>query len=420
MPVKAPPNIVLIISDDHFWGDHGFMGNTEIQSPNLDRLAAEGMVFSRGYTPTSVCRPSLATMVTGLYPHQHGITGNDPPGRMVSDPDARATMEAVFARSETVLEVLHAQGYLSHQSGKWWEGNPVDHGFAAAMTHGDVTRGGRHGDEGLRIGREGLQPIKDFVASTQGTPFLLYYAPFIPHTPHNPPDSLLALYQMLGRPEPVAKYYAMISWLDVTVGDLLDFIDAQGQRENTLVFYVVDNGWLPPSGSMGRFDSRAKMSPYDAGMRTPLVMRWPGSIKPGRDDSSLVSTIDIMPTILSAVGAANYDLPGIDLRDRAALAERDIIYGSLFAHTSVDVHNPVANLKYRYAVRTDGWKLIWPYVPNRDVELMITGEVSPWMGLDLELYNVMDDPSEVINLVEEQVELVSVLQAAINAWWPVP
>ena len=93
------------------------MGHPVVQTPHLDRLASESMVYARGYTPTSVCRPSLATMVTGRYPHQHGITGNDPPGgsSAIRDPAARAEMVEVFQRSETVLELLHAQGYLSHQ-----------------------------------------------------------------------------------------------------------------------------------------------------------------------------------------------------------------------------------------------------------------------------------------------------------------
>ena len=215
----SPPNIVLVISTDHFWGDHGFMGHPVVQTPNLDRLAEESMVFTRGYTPTSVCRPSLATMVTGLYPHQHGITGNDPPGGMAGDADACAEMEAVFQRSQPILERLHAGGFLSHQSGKWWEGDPVDHGFTAVMTHGDVTRGGRHGDEGLGIGREGMEPTREFLESADREPFLLYYAPFIPHTPHNPPDSLLEKYQAREVHDSVARYYAMIDWFDATVGE---------------------------------------------------------------------------------------------------------------------------------------------------------------------------------------------------------
>ena len=412
---------MLIISDDHFWGDHGFMGHPVVQTPNLDRLAAESMVYTRGYTPTSVCRPSLATMVTGLYPHQHGITGNDPPGAVARDIQARAEMEAVFQRSQTVLERLHADGFLSHQSGKWWEGNPVDHGFTAAMTHGDVTRGGRHGDEGLRIGREGMEPIRGFLTSAGQESFLLYYAPFIPHTPHNPPDSLLTKYRASDRPEAVAKYFAMVDWFDVTVGELLTMLEAMGLRDDTVVLYAVDNGWLPAIGDQGRFDSRAKMSPYDAGMRTPVMISWPGVIEPGRDEKSLVSTIDLVPTILGAVGASALPaLPGIDLRDRDRLAGRETVFGALFAHTSVDLHDPVANLKYRYAVRKDGWKLVLPHAPNGDVELMINGDKPEWMRLELELYNVLEDPREERDMAEQMPELVDSLKAEIDTWWSVP
>ena len=421
-PGSSPtaPNIVLIVSDDHYWQDHGFMGHPAVNTPHIDRLASESLVYTRGYTPTSVCRPSLATIVSGLYPHQHGITGNDPPGGMTRDPQSRAAMEAIFQPTTTILEHLHSNGYLSHQSGKWWEGNPTTHGFTAAMTHGDVTRGGRHGDEGLTIGRNGLRPIVDFLNETGADPFLLYYAPFLPHTPHNPPDSLLKLYHKLDRPLPEARYLAMVHWFDLTVGELLGHLDASGHTANTLVIYVVDNGWLPAAEGQGRFDSRAKMSPYDAGMRTPIMLRWPGVISPDRDAESLAGTIDIAPTILTAVGAERApDLPGLNLLDRRRVAQRDMLFGALFAHTAVDLNDPVANLKYRYAVRRDGWKLIAPFVPNQDVELMINGDRPPWMQLDKELYNVLDDPNELLDQFARHPEIALELEAAIDSWWPI-
>jgi len=419
----TPPNIVLIISDDHHWRDHGFMGHPVVQTPHLDRLASESMVYTRGYTPTSVCRPSLATMVTGRYPHQHGITGNDPPEgeSAIRDAAAREEMVQVFQRNETVLEILRAEGYLSHQSGKWWEGDPTAHGFTEGMTHGDATRGGRHGDEGLKIGREGMQPIKDFIEAAGEEPFMVYYAPFLPHLPHNPPDSLLNKYQASDLPVQDAKYYAMIEWFDLTVGELLTYLDNKGLRETTLVLYAVDNGWLPVASGQGRFDSRAKMSPYDAGMRTPIMFRWPGTVEPGRDEEILVSTLDLVPTILSAVREEPPPgLPGIDLRDRDALAGRDLVFGELFAHTAVDAHDPVANLKYRYIVREDGWKLILPYTPNRDVELMLSGVTSEWMRFEPELYNVLEDPRERHNLAAARPGLVDTLRSQIDEWWSVP
>jgi hypothetical protein len=170
-----PPNILLIVSDDHAWTDYGFMGHAVVKTPALDTLAAEGMLYTRGYVPTALCRPSLATLLTGRYPHQHGITGNDPPGGAATmlNPARRAEMVDVFRRNNVLPALLAEKGYVSFQSGKWWEGRPQDVGFTKAMTHGDVARQGRHGDEGLTIGRQGLQPIYDFIDSAAGKPFVL-------------------------------------------------------------------------------------------------------------------------------------------------------------------------------------------------------------------------------------------------------
>ncbi len=420
----APPNIVLIISDDHGWTDYGFLGHEAIRTPALDRLASQSMVYTRGYLPTALCRPSLATLATGLYPHQHGITGNDPPGKWpegARDPVTRAQMEAVFARHPNVMELLGRSGYASHQSGKWWEGNPLDHGFTAAMTHGDVARRGRHGDDGLTIGREGLEPVFDFIESSAGQPFFLWYAPFLPHTPHNPPERLLERYRAPGRAETVAKYYAMVDWLDETVGELCDYLDQNGLAENTVVLYIADNGWISAEDRSEQAKMRAKMSPYDMGVRTPVMVRWPGRIEPGRDEETLVSSVDVVPTVLRMAGAeAPPGLPGLDLTDRDGLAQRDRVFGSLFAHTAVDIESPAANLKYRSVVRSDGWKLVLPYKPNQDVTLMIRGTIADWMRFEPELYNLADDPHETRDLASERPELVAGLRASLQEWWAVP
>ena len=420
LQAAGPPNIVLIISDDHAWSDHGFMGNREVHTPSLDKLASEGMLYTRGYVPTAVCHPSLATMMTGLYPHQHGITGNDPPGgrKTIRDPAARARMEEVFARNKNIAQLLGEKGYVSFQTGKWWEGNPTEHGFTASMTHGDVARGGRHGDEGLKIGREGMQPIFDFIESAGGKPFFVWYAPFLPHTPHNPPERLLTKHRAPDRPVEVAKYFAMIEWLDETVGQLTDYLDREQLSDNTLVLYVVDNGWIQAVKPQPQL-TPAKMSPYDAGIRTPIIARWPGTIEPGRDDKSLASSIDLAPTILRAAGIVPpSEMLGIDLRDRPSLAQREAIFGALFAHTAVDLHRPVANLKYRTIVRRDGWKLILPYKPNRDVVLTMSGKLGDWVHYEPELYNVLEDPHEKRNLAAKQPAIVSQLHAALDEWWP--
>ena len=443
---EHPPNVLLIISDDHGWPDYGFMGHPAVRTPSLDRLAAESMVYTRGYVPAPVCRPSLATLATGLYPHQHGITGNDPPGEwpaIARDAAGRAAMERVFARNENVMQPLARSGYASHQSGKWWEGSPLDHGFDAGMTHGDVARGGRHGDDGLTIGREGMAPIFDFIRSTLAAPsgsrpFFVWYAPFLPHTPHNPPERLLEQYRSPGRPERVAQYYAMVAWLDETVGQLLGFLDGEDmdghggawiddvpggadRLRDTVVLYVADNGWIPTEKREDQGTARAKMSPYEMGVRTPVMIRWPGRVEPGRDDRTLVSSIDLVPTILQAAGIEpSGDLPGISLLDREALAARKHVFGATFAHTAVNLQQPVANLKYRTVVREDGWKLVLPYRPNKDVMHMIRGAVADWMRLEPELYNVLDDPHETDDRAAEMPDLVAELRQALQDWWSVP
>ena len=163
-----PPNVVMILSDDQAWGDYGFMGHPAIQTPNLDRLARESLTFRRGYVPSSLCCPSLASIITGQYPSRHRVVSNDPPvplGMSQSEfrtsglfERGRARMNEFMDAAPTIPKLLVNQGYLSLQTGKWWQGNYAHGGF----THG-MTMGSRHGDKGLEIGRKTMEPIKDFI-----------------------------------------------------------------------------------------------------------------------------------------------------------------------------------------------------------------------------------------------------------------
>ncbi len=391
----APPNVVLIISDDQAWGDYGFMGHEAIETPHLDKLAAEGFTYTRGYVPSSLCRPSLASLATGLYPHQNKITGNDPPKGT-----DRNLMLAHIDGATTIADLLGEKGYVSHQSGKWWEGNYTRGGFTHGMTHGDVTRGGRHGDEGLQIGRTGLQPIADFLDETEGTPFFLWYAPFLPHEPHTPPERLLNKYRAEGRSEFVAKYWAMCDWFDETCGELLGMIDQRGLTENTLVVYVTDNGWIQNEDKRG-FAPRSKRSPYDGGLRTPIILKWPGKIAPGLDTTTPVLSLDLIPTILEACGATPTDaMPGLSLLAGPPVA-RERIFGEIFSHDAVDINVPATSLEYRWCIEGD-WKLILPAA---------TGKAA-------ELYNITEDPHEARDRASSQPERVAALTTAINNWWP--
>lgn len=401
----TPPNIVLIISDDQAWTDYGFMGHDVIETPHLDRLASESATFVNGYVPTSLCRPSLATLLSGLYPHQHKITGNDPP-RGVD----RGELLRHVRRIPKLPVLLGRVGYVSHQSGKWWEGNWKEGGFTAGMTHGDPSRRGRHGDEGLKIGRQGLEPIWEFVDDHQDKPFFLWYAPFLPHTPHTPPERILAKYRSEDRPIELAKYYAMCDWFDETCGELLAGLEQRGLNENTLVVYVTDNGWIQktpesdlPDGWRAPYAPRSKRSPHEGGVRTPILLRWPGRIEPRRYET-LVSSIDLAPTILNAAYVdVPDDLPGLNLLDvieAEGRTDRETIFGEIFEHDIPDIDDPAAGLMYRWCRHGD-WKLIVPADPNQATEL----------------YDLARDPHETRNLAAEDPDRVVNLRRKLNAWW---
>ncbi len=410
------PNVVLIISDDQGWTDYGFMGHPHIQTPHLDRLASEGLTFTRGYVTAPLCRPSLASIITGLYPHQHGITGNDPavqteePRYGKSWSQKRTEVNETLVRNiethPTLPRLLGRLGYLSLQTGKWWEGHWKRGGFTHGMSHGDWKRGGRHGDDGLQIGRRGMRVIFDFIAGAerQGKPFFLWYAPFLPHTPHNPPKRLEKKYLDQAPTPQVARYWAMCEWFDASCGELLSHIEKKGMAGNTLVVYVCDNGWGQDPKRDGNRLPRSKGSPYEMGIRTPIMVKWPGRLKPRMEKMALASSIDIAPTILTACGLkAAGEMPGMNLMDLDGLSKRTTCFSSAYAHDVADVDHPTRSLQYR--VILDGaWKLILP-------DMRTLPKKEP------ELYNIVEDPRETKNLVKGSGGRVKELKEKLDGWW---
>ncbi|MGI8979446.1 MAG: sulfatase family protein [Pirellulaceae bacterium] len=391
----APANVVILLSDDQAYGDYSFMGHEHVRTPNIDKLAKEGVAFTRGYVPTSLCRSSLMSILSGQYPHQHLITGNDPPKGT-----DRAEMLKHVRRVPMMPRILAEHGYACFQSGKWWEGNFKEGGFTAGMTHGDVARGGRHGDEGLKIGRQGNQPIYDFLESRGEKPFFIWYAPMLPHQPHNPPERLLAKYRNRSASLHVARNWAMCEWWDEQCGELLDHLEKKGLAENTLVVYLADNGWIQDPAA-AKFAPRSKRTPYEGGIRTPIILRWPTQLKP-KHDTSLVSSIDLAPTILAACGIeAPKEMPGVNLLEVASgtVKARDAALGEIYEHDVVDIDHAEPGLLYRWCV-TGKWKLILP----KD-------------GKNAELYDLGNDPAEKNNLASEQPEQVKVLTKRIADWW---
>ncbi|XAM00893.1 sulfatase-like hydrolase/transferase [Phycisphaeraceae bacterium D3-23] len=396
----AQPNVVFIISDDQHFGDYGFMGHEHVETPHLDALAQRSLVFRRGYVTTSLCCPSLATMLTGQSPRRHGITGNLP-GQ--NRPEFGAQQQAyidMMRAAQPLPTVLAQHGYLSFQSGKWWCGSYETGGFTHGMTHGDPARGGRHGDAGLAIGRQGLAPIADFLDHTlaEEQPFFLWYAPFLPHTPHNPPERLFEKYRAMNDSPHVARYWAMCEWFDETCGELLAMLDEKGVADNTLIVYICDNGWINRPDRQG-YAPRSKRSPYDGGLRTPIMLCWPGVIEPGERDD-IATNLDLLPTALAACGI---DIPetidGVDLLDPAGL-RRTSFSGAVYSHDAVDIHTPQANLEYRW--RIDGrWKLI---VPN----------AQRFPDRSTELYDIIADPEEENEVSAQHPDVVRAMTADLE------
>jgi len=415
------PNIVFILGDDQHWSDYGFMGSRDVYTPHLDALAERSLTFKRGYVAAPICRPSLASMVTGLFPHQHGITGND-----AYKYDDRANRDIpfreAFHKNPSFIKEVVKLGYLAHQSGKWWEGSYQDGGFTHGMTHGDPKRGGRHGDAGLKIGREGLKPVTDFVehAQKEEKPFLLWYAPFLPHTPHNPPERLLKKYRKEGRLMDQAKYFAMCEWFDETCGELLGYLDDKGLRENTFVVFTCDNGWSTASSNRGdphqklwrSYAQRTKGSPYEGGIRNPILLSWPGKVKV-EDSPDLAHAVDLFPTIVSAAGGTPPEgLPGIDLLDATARSYRKAVYGVVHATHNMTLGDPNDTLQYVWCIEGK-WKLIKRF---HGTDISQYKALHQWDQEPFHLYDLRNDPYEKNDLIDKFPKIALRMEKMIGDW----
>lgn len=400
---RTRPNVVLIVSDDHGFSDYGFMGNGAVRTPNLDRLAAQSVVYTRGYA-TPVCSPSLATLLTGRHPHQHGITGNDLDG---SARDRAPLKQRLLANPLLLPRALSDAGYLTMQTGKLWNTTYGEVGF----THGMTDQGSRHGDRGLTIGRTGMAPILEFVdaAVAADKPFFVWYAPMLPHQPHDPAAARLARYAGKGPTPAAEKYYAMVEWFDDTVGELDGHLRERGLADDTLVVYLADNGW---DAAAALASKRAKLTPYELGIRTPILVRWPRQLEPRRDEQHLASIVDVVPTILAATGIAPPEpLPGVDLRDQAAVAARETLFVTAFDHDILDLADPRKSVTAQVVI--DGWhKLILPGT-TRPRRAHAAAPTAP------ELFDLRADPLEKLDLAAQQPETVARLQALREAFWRV-
>ena len=402
------PNIILIISDDQSFNHYSFMGNETAKTPNIDRIASEGLLYTRGYV-MPVCSPSLACLLTGKLPRQHGITGNDlsgsAPQSTGNKSDRKPLMDRLLGNSLMLPKVLSDSGYLTFQTGKLWNATYKDVGF----THGMTGKQGRHGGDGLTIGREGMQPIYDFIETStkEKKPFFIWHAPLMPHDPHTPPKDILAKYQGKSLTPAAEKFFAMVEWFDNTCGELDDYLTKNDLKKNTVILYLADNGWNAEAGYNG---GRAKMTPYEGGIRTPMFVRWPEKVKPLRDDETLAHIIDFPTTILKIAGVEiPKDLTGINLIDHKAMTERKSIFVESYCHDIANLDKPSDSLYARVVI-------------NGFSKLIIPGTAKPTkpfhtIPTEIELYDLKADPFEKTNLAKDRPDEVKRLIAIQDAEW---
>ena len=272
----APPNFIVIIADDMATDDCGAFGHAKIRTPNIDRLAREGLRFDHALLTCSSCSPSRASLLTGRYPHSTG---------------APELHQPLPAEQVALTEPLRTAGYFTAAAGKWHLGK------AAKPKFDVVKEGGGDGayDHWLPVLRE----------RPKDKPFFLWLASTDPHRgyqsgtiarPHTPDDVVVPPY-LADCPETrgdLALYYDEIGRLDAHVGEVLDELQRQGVADNTVVIFLSDNGRPFP---------RCKTTVYDSGVQTPLIVRWPARIKPGAVAKNLVSSVDIAPTVVDVAGA---------------------------------------------------------------------------------------------------------------------
>ena len=412
------------------------MGNDVVHTPHIDALAAKSARYPNGYVPMSVCRPSLATLLTGLYPHQHGIHFNHPPPglsvmrkTMTADRyhSTRATTDYLIRNVPTLPRILASHGYACLQTGKHWEGSYKTAGFTHGMTTGlpadrlGPVTGTReqdngewvahgNGDAGLVIGRETMSPITDFLDEHAGKqPFFVWYAPFLPHTPFDAPQKYRDLYKDRSVPKHQLPYFAEIARFDDTVGQLIAALEQRNVLQDTLIVFISDNGFRPRTDNPERQNGRSKLSQFEDGLRTPVLIRWDGHTE-SAEHRQLVQSVDIVPTVLAACGLADQitqRMFGHNLLRSAtgveSLPERPA-FGAIYPNDAKVLGKPSQHVRYRW-IRDGNYKLIVPGPVAADDDIMF--------------FDLQADPLEQKNLANQPAhfENVTTMTRKLDKWW---
>ena len=429
--VEAPPNIVLIYVDDLGWRDLSVQGSRYYETPNLDRLATEGMRFTDAYSNAPNCAPSRAALLSGQYAPRTGIYTVDAAAR---GPTELRKLVPVTNQTElslevvTLAEMLADAGYATGHAGKWHLGGegflPQDQGFTWSVA-GDEQGSppdyfypyerGQHFLRDLEEGKEGeyladrlVEESIRFIERQTDTPFFLYLSHYSVHTPIQGKPELAARYvdkaAADGQDNPT--YAAMVQSVDEGVGRIIDTLDQLGLAENTVVIFYSDNGGFGPATSMLPLRGSKGML-YEGGIRVPLIVRWPGYVEPGSVTNEPVIGTDFYPTLAEIAGAnleSDHILDGTSflpvLRETGEIQARDLVWHfPAYLEADRSVSGPWRTTPAS-AIRRGAYKLIYFFEDGRS-----------------ELYDLTEDVSESNDLSLKMPEVTDELDAALQAWW---
>jgi arylsulfatase A len=397
---ETPPNFVILFADDLGINDLGCFGRKDQNTPNLDKLAAEGARFTQAYAAASVCSPSRAALMTGQSPARLKIT------TFLTGRSDRASHRVLAAPInlhlpngvQTIAQLLKPKGYVSAAVGKWHLGGkghqPTDHGFDESFT-GKVNPGAESPQGGKGELGQADYAVK-FIQKNKANPFLLYLAFDNPHIPLAAPAKAIEANAKSFHP----TYAALIESLDAAVGRVMKALEDNGLAKNTVVIFASDNGGvhiseLKESPATYNAPSRAgKGFLYEGGLRTPLIVRYPARLAPAVISEPVVLG-DLCPTICAL---AKVPAPStLDFQDISpVLFEQKPLNRPLFWHQP---HYMNQGGKPAGVAREGDWKLIEQYEDG-----------------SLELYNIAKDPSETTDLAAAEPNRVAALRGKLEAW----
>lgn len=408
------PNIMVILTDDQGCGDYSGFGTKDIRTPNIDRLAREGVTFQNFFANSSVCSPTRAALLSGCHPDRVGVPG-------VIRKDAGNSWGYLSPEARLLPGVLHEAGYHTALIGKWHLGlespnTPNErgfdffHGFLGDMMD-DYWSHLRHRVNFMRRNGETISPeghATDLFTSwacsyleersRAGSPFFLYLAYNAPHDPIQPPPDWLERVKKRepGASEKRCRLVALIEHLDAGIGKVLDTLDRTGLAERTLVIFTSDNGGVLGHRANNGPWRGTKGEVYEGGLRVPGLARWPGRIKPGTQTARLTQTMDIFPTACEVAGVKPpKGIDGVSFLPALSGQESQETRSLYFIRREGEGQFGGKTIE---AYRLGNWKLLQnsPFAP-------------------LELYNLESDPTESTDLSKKEPKIFEKLSKALRA-----